>query len=199
MISFYRLGDLVLLNLSNDEKKNLYNEYDVSIGREYIDNIKSNVSNISNIDIVKDIVLKYIEKYSSVLPPDIEKSTVIHLRLGDVIAGNTWHEKLKRPLSVDHLTSICPKEDKVYVIGKCFYAVSANNIEECEKESQAYLHNVISQLNAIHFDGKHTDIDLCCAVQAKTFIQGKGYFSQLIINIRKKLGRQCIETHTVGK
>ena len=119
------------------------------------------------------------------------------MRLGDVIAGNTWHEKLKRPLSVDHLTNICPKEDKVYVIGKCFFSfASSTNYEECINSSNEYLHNVINELDAEHFSSGNADIDLYCAVKSKLFIQGRGFFSKLIVEIRKKLGLVSIETTT---
>jgi hypothetical protein len=37
-------------------------------------------------------------------------------------------------------------------------------------------------------------LDLCCAVKSKCFVQGTGYFSKLIIEIRKKLHLQNIET-----
>ena len=40
------------------------------------------------------------------------------------------------------------------------------------------------------------DLDLCCTVKSKVFVQGKGFFSQLIVEIRKKLNLQCITTET---
>ena len=52
------------------------------------------------------------------MPDDIAESTLIHLRLGDVIGGNQWHEKMKRPLGVDCLKSLLANYDnKKYVIG----------------------------------------------------------------------------------
>jgi hypothetical protein len=99
MISSYRLGDLVLLGLNNQELTNLIDDYPNSIGDEYVKN-KYTVNNISKII---NIVLNHIEKYKDILPKDIENSTVIHLRLGDVICGNEGHEQLKRPLSLSYL------------------------------------------------------------------------------------------------
>jgi len=52
----------------------------------------------------------------------------------------------------------------------------------------------MNELNAEHFDSVNADIDLCCAVKSKLFIQGKGYYSKLIVEIRKKLNLQSIET-----
>ncbi len=43
------------------------------------------------------------------LPLDISESIVIHLRLGDVVAGHQLHEKVKRPLSVDYLKILLKK------------------------------------------------------------------------------------------
>jgi hypothetical protein len=142
--------------------------------------------------------LEKIERNIDFLPKDISDSTLIHLRLGDVISGNEWHEKLKRPLDVSFLKSLVSKDtNKKYVIGKCFFAeTSSRNYKECIRDSNIYLQNVIAELQAEHFDSGNTDIDLCCAVKSKLFIQGKGYFSKLIVEIRKQLNLPCIETNT---
>jgi hypothetical protein len=130
------------------------------------------------------------------LPKNITESTVIHLRLGDVIAGNEWHEKCKRPLKTDYLKSLVAEDmNPKYVIGKCFFAkTSSKNYEECISASNEYLNNVITELRAEYFDSGNADIDLYCAVKSKIFIQGKGYFSKLIVEIRKRLNLYCIET-----
>ena len=54
--------------------------------------------------------------------------------------------------------------------------------------------NVITELQAEYFDSGNADIDLYCAIKSKIFIQGKGYFSKLIVEIRKRLNLYCIET-----
>lgn len=188
MISSYRLGDLVCLSLNQDEKNAILAEHPNSIGSEYISGVDH------NIDLITAIVLKRIDMYKDLFPKDIEESTVIHLRLGDVVGGNEWHEKIKRPLDIDYLKLIVP-DSKVYIIGKCFFAKgSSNNFEECTDLSRFYLENVISALNAEHFDGGDADIDLCLAVKSKCFIQGRGFFSKLITDIRKKLNLKCICT-----
>ncbi len=123
---------------------------------------------------------------------------MIHLRLGDVVAGNEWHEKLKRPLNIDNIKQILENDkNKKYVIGQCFFAkLSSTNYEECIHESNKYLNNVINEIDAEYFNSGNPDIDLCCAVKSKLFIQGKGYFSKLIVEIRKKLNLESIETTT---
>jgi hypothetical protein len=142
--------------------------------------------------------LNHIENVSTYLPSDIVDSTVIHLRLGYVVAGNNWHEKIKRPLTIEHLQSIVANDtNPKYVLGKCFFAKpSSRNYEECIHLSNEYLHNVLITLNANHFDSGNADIDLCCAIRSRLFIQGRGFFSKLIVEIRKKLNLPSIETNT---
>ena len=209
MISSYRLGDLVLLQcLHINEVNEIVKEHPNSIGSKYIlekrkNNFECDIHNIkkeyaNNIHIITKIVVEYIEQNLDFLPKDITESTVIHVRLGDVIAGNEDHEKIKRPLAIDYMKSIVSNDtNKKYVIGKCFFAkTSSTNYEECIQLSNEYLHNVINELQAEYFNSGNADIDLCCAVKSKLFIQGKGFFSKLIVEIRKKLNLKSIETTT---
>ena len=85
-------------------------EHPDSIGSKYIK--QSTTSN--QIDVITNIVVEHIQQNIHLLPKDIEHSTVIHVRLGDVIAGNHFHE-------IDYLKSIVDT-NKLYVIGKCFFA-----------------------------------------------------------------------------
>jgi len=201
-LSSYRLGDLIYGNLTYNEATTLINEHPNTIGRDYIYTPKPKY--IGCIDTVKNIVLSYIEKHSHLFPDDITESTVIHLRLGDVIAGNEWHEKRKRPLTVEHLRSILPADGKkVYVIGNCHFGKvlsqkTSTNYEECLNASNEYLQSVLNEFNATHFDGGHADIDLCFAVKAKYFIQGKGFYSKLIVDVRKEFNLDSIETPTIN-
>jgi hypothetical protein len=192
MISSYRLGDLVFRHLKQDERDELFREHPNTIGGKYI------LENKDSIDVITKIVLEHIEQNIDHFPKDISDSTVIHLRLGDVIAGNTWHEKSKRPLDVNHIKSLVSNNaDKKYVIGKIFFAkTSSVNYEDCTNKSNEYLQNIINELQAEYFNSGDSDIDLCCAVKAKLFIQGKGFFSKLIVEIRKKLNLNSIETTT---
>ena len=125
MRSSYRLGDLVFLNLEEHNKSKILFEYPNSIASRFIKE-KNN-----NIDIITKIILNYIEEVSHLLPKDIEESTVIHLRLGDVIAGNKWHERQKRPLEINYLKSLIENDtNPKYVIGRCLFAdTSSNNFE----------------------------------------------------------------------
>jgi hypothetical protein len=195
MISSYRLGDLVLLELGENEQNELLSDYPYSIGGKYILR-KRNRDTRDNIDIVTEIALGHLKQHEHLLPKDIAHSTVIHLRLGDVIAGNEWHERLKRPISKHDIKALIGDDmNKKYVIGKCFFAkTSSTNYQDCVTYSNIYLQNVLTELGAQHFDSGNADIDLCCALKAKVFLQGRGFFSKLIVEIRKRLNLHTIET-----
>jgi hypothetical protein len=198
MISSYRLGDLVMLDLGENEQNKIIMEHPNSIGSKYILE-KRNNTHCNNIDLITKIVMEHIVQNLEFLPKNITDSTLIHLRLGDVVAGNEWHEKIKRPLEVEYIKSLVLNDSNPkYVIGKCFFAeTSSTNYEECINKSNEYLHNVINELQAEYFNSGNADIDLCCGVKSKIFIQGRGFFSKLIVEIRKKLNLNSIETSTI--
>ena len=195
MISSYRLGDLVLIGLNENEKNEILTEHPDSIGSKYILE-KRNNDCCDNIDLITKIIMENIEQNMDLLPTNITESTLIHLRLGDVVAGNEWHEKIKRPLEINYIKSLLADDiNPKYVIGKCFFAKpSSTNYEECINISNEYLHSVINELNAEHFNSGNADVDLYCAIKSKIFIQGRGFFSKLIVEIRKKLNLISIET-----
>jgi hypothetical protein len=195
MISSYRLGDLVFIGLTENEQNEILTDYPNSIGSKFILE-KRNNNCLNNIDLITKIVMENIEQHLDLLPKNITESTLIHLRLGDVVAGNEFHEKIKRPLKVDDIKSLVTNNiNPKYVIGKCFFAKpSSTNYEECIHLSNIYLHNILNELEAEHFNSGNADVDLYCAVKSKIFIQGRGFFSKLIVEIRKKLNLNSIET-----
>jgi len=198
MISSYRLGDLVILqNLSRCEENDILRDHPDSIGAMFV-KVKRCGSYQSryNIDVITKLIEEYAQKHMGCLPSNIQESTVIHLRLGDVVAGNEWHEKLKRPLEISELEKKLEGDTNPrYVLGKCFFAsLSSTNYEECIAASDRYLADVVGSLGAVHFDSGCADTDLCCAVMAKQFIQGRGYFSELIVEVRRHMGKPCVET-----
>ena len=200
VISDYRLGDLFEGLLSDNEISLLIQKYPNTIGSEYALATKKMQVKHKNIDVMIKIVIKYITKYLHLMPEDIINSTVMHLRLGDVVAGNEFHEKMKRPISLDILKNIVPINQKLYIIGKCFFAkTSSTNYDECIEMSNIYLNSIVNELNANHLDGGHADIDLCYAVKSKCFIQGRGFFSKLIVNVRNFLNLKNIESEHITK
>jgi hypothetical protein len=207
ILSSYRLGDLVILsNLTEYEKDKLCLEHPNSFGDEYI---KLNLPNTiftnkieNKIKNITSIVINKINQNNDLFPSDIEDSIVIHLRLGDVLAGLNNCETSKRPLDIDFLQSIIVsiKEPykNIYIIGKSHYGSSSFDIDkydECKLLSDKYLNDCLARFNAIHFNSNNPDIDLCCAIKSKLFIQGKGNYSKLILEIRKHLNLNSIETN----
>tara|TARA_R110000868_G_scaffold21958_1_gene90667 strand:- start:7772 stop:8374 length:603 start_codon:yes stop_codon:yes gene_type:complete len=198
MISYYRLGDLVLLSLTPQEERKLLEHHPNTIGSAYILNRPKLAFN--KIALITRIFFEYSEANRHLIPADIMNSVVIHLRLGDVVAGTTEHESGKRPHPVEYLQAQlkgCDDCAKRYLIGACFFAeTSSTNVEECQVKSNLYLNAVLNETRAEHLNSGVADIDLCIGVLAKQFIQGKGYFSQLIVDIRKHLNLPSIECKT---
>jgi len=193
MISPYRLGDLVFMWVEEEDQKLILSDYPDSIGAKFILE-KGKNNHRDNMSIMYDIVSDLLKKDNDIIPQDVDDSTVIHLRLGDVIAGTTYHEQGKRPLSVDYLKEeLKDNTDKRYVMGKCFFArASSTNYVECVKKSNEYLQSVITELDAEYFDSGNADIDLLFGIKSKLFVQGKGYFSKLIVFLRQRMGLPCI-------
>jgi hypothetical protein len=186
-ISSYRLGDLYYSLISLEDQQILASEHPETIGANYA------LSKSKGLGAITNIVLECIEKNKHLLPKDIENSTVIHLRLGDVVGGIEMHEKIKRPLDLDYYKNLNLQQN-IYIIGKSFFAkTSSPNYKECIELSEIYKENIISGLHAKHFDGGHADVDLCCAIKCKRFVQGKGYFSNLIVEIRENLNLENIK------
>ena len=204
------MGDLVLVGLNEIEQNNILREHPDSIGSKYIllirehpdsigskyflENIKNNYHD--NVDLITKIIMENMEQNLDLLPKNITESTVIHLRLGDVVAGNEFHEKSKRPFEINYIKSLLVDDiNPKYVIGKCHFGkLSSTNYEKCINLSNEYLNNVINELQAVHFNSGNPDIDLYCAIKSKKFLQGRGYYSKLIVEIRKKLNLISIET-----
>lgn len=201
MISPYRLGDLVFVWVEEEDQELILSDYPDSIGAKFILEKRKN-HHRDNVTIMYDIVSHLLKKENDIIPEDVNDSTVIHLRLGDVIAGTAVHEQGKRPLSIDYLKEeLKDNADKRYVMGKCFFARSSStNYFECVKKSNEYLQSVITDLNAEYFDSGNADIDLLVGIKSKLFVQGKGYFSKLIVCLRDRMGLPnigCITTTTL--
>ena len=112
-ISSYRLGDLMHSLLYPNEVHLLANEHPGSIGADYI----LRQDDQTGIKKMAKIVLSHIDKYKELFPQDIKESTVIHLRLGDVVSGNAEHERTKRPIDVEYYKSVNIDSKKIYTSG----------------------------------------------------------------------------------
>ena len=191
MNSNYRLGDMIIQGA--DIGLDIWTEHSNTIGSDYI--LSHDKSN--RIALATQIVLRHIKKYEHLFPHDIEDSAVIHLRLGDAVGGTHFYERRLRPFEPSWYQSIIPdiSQGSVYVIGKCHFGYQCSaNYDECNELSKSYMEHVLSLLKATHFDGGHPDIDLCFAAKAKLFVQGRGFYSKLIVEVRRCIGLKSIET-----
>ncbi len=193
MLSCYRIGDIIIQGV-NDASLNsdLLAEHPNTIGSDYI----LTQNKIDRIGIATQIVMNHLQKYNHLFPQDIRESTVVHLRLGDAVGGQHFYEKRLRPIDISYYQSI--PHGKVYVIGKCHFGKgdSSTNYDECIELSNKYMSDVLNTLGATYFDGGHPDIDLCFAIKSKHFVQGRGFYSKLIVEIRRRLGLKSIETQS---
>ena len=212
-LSIYKLGRLVLTPMDGNEMTQILLNYKNSIAGKFIiklfeiESVVKPLTIISDeilnkrIEILLSIINEYIPNINHKLPADIQQSTVIHLRLGDVIAGTTQYEYERRPIPANEIKLLLDndnndnKNNNKYIIGKSFFSKESSiNYDECIDKSNIYLNEVVELLNAKHISMNNSaDIDLCCGIQAKLFVKGRGYFSQLISIIRKCLNRPVIE------
>lgn len=193
-MSSYRIGDIIVQGV-NDASLNaeVLSENPNTIGSDYI--LSNPNLKLDRIGLAIQIILNHNQKYNHLFPQDIRDSTVVHLRLGDSL-GDHFYEKRLRPIDVSYYQLVIP-HGKVYVIGKCHFGKGSSiNYDECTELSNKYMRDILNTLGATHFDGGHPDIDLCFAIKAKHFIQGRGFYSQLIVEVRRRLGLKSIETHS---
>ena len=205
--NIYRLGDLVILNnMTLEHCRTILNYYPNSIASKFIleknknsinyfyGNLSKDIKN-ETIKIISNIAMTYANENINLLPKDINNSMVIHLRLGDVMGGELFCEKERRPINIDDLKKKINNDYiKKYIIGKCHYDYDVyNDYDKCNKLSLDYLNNVIKEFNAIHLNTDNADLDLSCAIKCKIFVQGRGHYSQLIKLIRNYFNLETIE------
>ena len=193
-MSSYRIGDIIVQGVNDASLNNeVLTENPNTIGSDYI--LSDPILKFDRIGLAIQIILNHTQKYNHLFPQDLKYSTVVHLRLGDSL-GDHFYEKRLRPIDVSYYQLVIP-HGKVYVIGKCHFGKgSSTNYDECTELSNKYMRDILNTLGATHFDGGHPDIDLCFAIKAKHFIQGRGFYSQLIVEIRRRLGLKSVETHS---
>lgn len=212
-LSIYKLGRLIFTPMDGNEMTQILLNYRNSIAGKFIIKLFEIESVVKpqiiitdeilnkRIEILLSIINEYIPNINHKLPADIQQSTVIHLRLGDAIAGTTQYEYERRPIPANEIKLLLDnnnndnKNNNKYIIGKPFFSKESSiNYDECIDKSNIYLNEVVELLNAKHISiNNSADIDLCCGIQAKLFVKGRGYFSQLISIIRKRLNRPVIE------
>ena len=199
-MSSYRLGDLIIQELNETIHNEILLENPDSIGSEYIKEYYHKKSG-SKHDVICKIVLNKMNeiKNTDQYVPDIENSIVVHLRLGDVMCGNLFHEIQKRPIELEYYKELKKKypTTKFYLIGNCFFSKEymSENKDESIERSNAYLNDIMNILEATHINGS-ADFDLCCAVKSKLFVQGRGFYSMLIVLLRNMFSLPSIQNQS---
>jgi len=96
-ISPYRLGDLVLLSIEDNVINEILLQYPNSIASKFILQGGHKNDMHTKMNIITDIVVEHMQQYKdkNIIPKDINNSVVIHLRLGDVVAGHRSDEIIK--------------------------------------------------------------------------------------------------------
>lgn len=84
-VSSYRFGDLLAGWLTNDEKDSLARNYPASLGAQLILQWQPEVN--LRMRQLAELLVRNIAEYADQLPPRVAESTVVHLRLGDVVCG----------------------------------------------------------------------------------------------------------------
>jgi len=194
-MSSYRLGDLIIQELNETIQNEILLENPDSIGSEYIIEYYHKKSG-SKTDVIRNIVLN---KMNQLDLSEIENSIVVHLRLGDVMCGNLFHEIQKRPIELEYYKELKKKypATKFYLIGNCFFSKEyiSENKDESIKKSKTYLNDIMNILEATHINGS-ADFDLCCAVKSKLFVQGRGFYSSLIVLLRNMFSLPSIKNRS---
>ena len=189
----YRLGDIIshpaggccLGHQSIAREMQLqYPESIVSRYLKYSDNPK----NFTALELALLDVCPSVNKYPTVL---------IHIRLGDVVCGSSWHEIEKRPFPPKLIAkAILPF--KTLSIGLCFNFHHGAITSKCDKESIDYLKEIKRLLpSAIVFQpSAFPDIHLCAMANAPLFVGGKGFFSRTVFQLRTFRGMPSIDLTT---
>lgn len=192
-VDYYRLGDLLLGFLGPDEVKLLREHNPGSIGDKYAE-LRDQQPNADRTQLITRVIEQHAEQHKHLLPDNITSSVVIHIRLGDVMCGDTNHERSKRPLPVGHLVAQASKHTGPRVIiGKAFFATTSDRKQQASRElSDAYLNELLEHTNGTHFDSGSADLDLCCGFMSRVFVQGRGFYSDMIVRARELRGRVSV-------
>ena len=169
----YRLGDGYFGLLSKGAERDIIKRYPNSILTKYLQRASGNMDSTSMRMILKETCPKYVYPNGRYI--------AIHLRTGDVICGNRWHEINKRPYNPSYFKKYS-NHSNVYIFSKPFF--SAHSSKPCVKESDAYIKTVLKKTRGTLFVSVNADHAFCVMVKAHEFIPGKGYFSKTIQSLR---------------
>lgn len=183
-MSSYRLGDFFWGNLHWRERLEIVCTHRDSLAADYFRTHASHSvqprHRISSAgDAIAALAASAVRICSNCsLPPDIEASVALHLRVGDVICGSSLAERHRRPLSPNLYASFIPARTHVYVFAAShFSAASSSNGVRCGHSTREYVKQILHVSKGTLAPPASADCDLCSMVAAKHFIQGQGCFS----------------------
>jgi hypothetical protein len=183
-MSSYRLGDFFWGNLHWRDRLELVCTHRDSLAADYFRTHASHSVHprhrISSAgDAIAALAASAVRSCSNCsLPPDIEASVALHLRVGDVICGSSLAERHRRPLSPNLYAPLIPARTHVYVFAAShFSAASSTNSVRCGHSTREYIKQILHVSKGTLAPPASVDCDLCSMVAAKYFIQGQGCFS----------------------
>ena len=169
----YRLGDVLKYRTTEQwgiDIKKIDNCFPDSLAQKYI-----RATNINNdYETLKNLVLNMDIKTSP--------SIAIHLRLGDMLDDFSIGPREIAEL-INKLLDGTDERPIVYYGSHNGWLIS---------ESNEFLNEFLTYFDADIAEENHPDIHFAEMVGADIFIQGKGGFSVLIADVRKKLGKTTI-------
>jgi hypothetical protein len=171
----------------------------------------SNVANQILNDFPKSLVSRYLF-YSSVpnnftalelalsdiCPKDLVYPTIlVHLRLGDVVCGKSWHEEMKRPYPVKMIANALKNYEELSV-GLCYNIRQSSISSECNLKSSRYVSDLKKALPYAkqYAPDSFADIHFCAMMNVPLFVAGKGFFSLTVLKGREFRGLPSINLGT---
>ena len=122
-------------------------------------------------------------------PGGTTKETVVHLRLGDVLCHDYPGARARKPSPPETVADAVNKlhgGEVVFVYG--------NHLRVCERETFDYINTITSLVpgSRAETSGENADADFCRMVMADKFVQSAGGFSELVADVRRRLGRSTV-------
>lgn len=175
----YRLGDVIFQRLEKPHFARDHLNYKNTIAGTIMEQATYGKpwNTPYDIEMVDHIVLKECQQYNTTF---VANNTAIHLRIGDVVCGNEGHERSKRPYPISGYKLFY----RPFVFGTVFF--TRTSATHCIAESNAYVVSVLNVTHGILIKNHTADYDFCAMLSAKTFVRGKGTFSDAISWIRRK-------------
>ena len=181
--SSYRLGDLFWANLGGSSRLMAACEAHGSLGWHYYQfgNHRHDTGALAE---AASIVCRRCEPLDS-----IAQRVAVHLRVGDVVCGNSAAELSKRPFPPAAYAKLSLRAPAYIFAVSHASAVSSASGHHCSERSDAYIQAVQSATNGTLSPVRTADCDVCAMMDAMDFVQGQGCYSAMIAALRTSLHR----------